>query len=115
MVNKVYFLEVGEYVSLDTASVCLGLSMAKFEKIQLYKPNSTGRAGVILPADAQAHPATGALRAWAQSTTPQTATQTLAIMPPFTHSSLIDNEMEWEENKKLNEIEAGGEGEERRE
>ena len=36
---------------------------------QLYKPNSTEIAGVNLPADAQAHPATGALRARVQSTT----------------------------------------------
>lgn len=57
-------------------------------QIQLYKPNSTGKGRVILPADAWAHPATGAPRAWAQSATPQTATQTLAIMHHFTHSSL---------------------------
>lgn len=57
-------------------------------QIQLYKPNSVGIAGVILSADAWAHPATGALRAWAQKTTPQKATQILAIMPSFTHSSL---------------------------
>lgn len=31
--------------------------------IQLYKPVSAGRAGVILLADARVHPATGALRA----------------------------------------------------
>lgn len=53
-------------------------------QIQLSKPNSVGIAGVILPADAQAHPATGALRAWAQRRPPETATQTLAIMPSFT-------------------------------
>lgn len=40
-------------------------------QIQLYKPNSVGIAGVILPTDALAHPATGALRAWAQSVTLQ--------------------------------------------
>lgn len=49
---------------------------------QLYKPNSTEIAGVNLPADAQAHPATGALRARVQSMTPKTATQTLAIITP---------------------------------
>lgn len=32
-------------------------------QIQLYKPSSTGIAGVILSADARAHPATGAPRA----------------------------------------------------
>lgn len=56
-------------------------------QIQLYKPGSTGIAGVILLADARVHPATGALRAWARSVTlPKSHPDT--IMPSFSHTWL---------------------------
>lgn len=59
-------------------------------QIQLYKPNSTGIAGVILSADARAHPATGAPRAWAQSATPQTDTVHNALLhPQLTEASMV--------------------------
>lgn len=55
--------------------------------MQLYKPSFADIAGVILSADARAHPATGAPRAWARSVTPsQAATQALVIMQPFTQT-----------------------------
>lgn len=56
-------------------------------QIQLYKPGSTGIAGVILLADARVHPATGALRAWAQSVTPPKSHPD-TIMPSFSHTWL---------------------------
>lgn len=58
-------------------------------QIQLYKPNSTGIAEVNLPADALAHPATGAPRAWAQCTTPKTATQTHHSATEFTEANMV--------------------------
>lgn len=56
-------------------------------QIQLYKPGSTGIAGVILLADARVHPATGAPRAWAQSVTPPKSHPD-TIMPSFSHTWL---------------------------
>lgn len=58
-------------------------------QIQLYKPNSTGIAEVNLPADALAHPATGAPRAWAQCTTPKTATHTHHSTTEFIEANMV--------------------------